>query len=79
MSSRQLEEQMERDEDEAVADHLGITVDELGELDHSLEPHESDDGLLYGYNVYFGDNANPEILAKVLHATDQRWVRIGLI
>lgn len=79
MSNRQLEKLVGREKDCAVADHLGITVEELDELDHTLEPYESDDGVLYGYNVYFGEGADPEILGKILHATDQGWVRIGLI
>jgi hypothetical protein len=31
---------------------------DLEELDWIIEPHESDDGVLYGYNVYFSESSD---------------------
>jgi hypothetical protein len=77
MSSRLLEERQEREQAEAVAAALGISPSDLQELDWTIEPHESDDGVLYGYNIYFGQGSDPEILARIQGLTDGRWVRIG--
>ena len=65
MSNRQLEEQQERDQAEAVASALGISVDELDQLDWSIEPVTSDDGIVYGYDVSLGENAPDHILVKM--------------
>lgn len=65
MSNRQLEERKEREQAEAVAQALGITVDELDELDWSIEEVVSDDGLVYGYDVSLGESAPDHILVKI--------------
>jgi hypothetical protein len=77
MSSPLLEERQEREQAEAVAAALGIAPSDLQELDWTIESHESEDGVLYGYNVYFGEGSDPEILAGIQGLTDGRWVRIG--
>lgn len=77
MSSRELEDRDESDQHEAVANALGISVDDLDQLDWRLEDHVSDDGLLYGHNVYFGEGADPDILAKVGGLNNGEWVRIA--
>ncbi|MCW1994794.1 hypothetical protein [Bradyrhizobium diazoefficiens] len=74
---RLLEEQQEQQQAEAVAAALGISIDELDELDWTLETHESDDGVLYGHNVYFAEGSDPEILSRIDGLVDGRWVRIG--
>jgi hypothetical protein len=76
MSNSQLEDRLEREHTEAVASALGISADELDELDWRIESHESDDGLLYGHNVYFGEGSDPEILKRIGGLVDGRWVRI---
>jgi hypothetical protein len=77
MSSRQLEELQEQRQAEAVAAALGISVDDLDKLEWELLPHESKDGLLYGYNVEFGDGSDPEVLARIPGLVHGSWVRIG--
>jgi hypothetical protein len=62
-----------------VAAALGIPPSDLEELDWTIEPHESDDGVLYGCNVYFSESSDREILARIKGLTDGRWVRIGPI
>ncbi|WP_316227766.1 hypothetical protein [Bradyrhizobium sp. SZCCHNR3015] len=70
-------EQGEPDRDEALATALGITIEELDELDWRLEDHTSKDGLLYGHNVYFGESSDPEVLKKIGGLVNGEWVRIG--
>lgn len=77
MNSRLLEEQQEREQAAALARALGISTDDLEDLNWTIEPHASDDGVLYGYNVYFGEGSDPEILSRVEGLVDGRWVRIG--
>jgi hypothetical protein len=79
MSKALLEERQEREQAEAVASALGISTDELDELDWTIEAHESDDGLLYGYNIYFGEGSDPAILKRIDGLKDGRWIRIGPI
>jgi hypothetical protein len=79
MNDATWEDRQERDQTKAIAFALGISTDELDELDWRIEPHESDDGLLYGYNVYFGESSDPEILKRIDGLVDGRWVRIGPI
>ena len=62
-----------------MAAALAISASDLEGLDWTIEPHASDDGVLYGYNVYFGEGCDPEILARIEGLTDGRWVRIGPI
>ena len=59
MSSDRMAEQRERELAVAVAGELGISVDELDELEWEIHPHESNDGALYGYNVEFGEGSDP--------------------
>jgi hypothetical protein len=77
MNSSALEERQEHEHAIAVAAALGISLADLQELDWTLEPHESDDGVLYGYNVYFGEDSDPETLSQIKGLNGGRWVRIG--
>ena len=61
----------------ALAAAFEITPAELDEILDYHEPHASDDGTLYGYNVYFLMDADPEILAKISLHAGQHWVRLG--
>ena len=65
MSNRQLEEQMERDNDQKVADYLGLTYDEYVSLEPSVEEMAGDDGLIYGYLVTFDTPPPADIAAKI--------------
>jgi hypothetical protein len=77
MSNTQLGERQEREQAEAIAAALGITADELEGLDWTIDDHASDDGLVYGHNIYFGENSDPDVLARINGLIDGRWVRIG--
>lgn len=68
-SERMIEMQQERDDHE-LAKKLGITYDELLELDHEIDTEESEDGLIYNYIIKFRDDAPREILDKI-HGIDE--------
>jgi len=77
LSNRQLEEQREREITEALALALGLSAQDLDQLDYTVDPQTGSDGTLHGYNIYFGDGADPEILGRVRGLVNGRWVRIG--
>ncbi|RUU58236.1 hypothetical protein [Mesorhizobium sp. M2C.T.Ca.TU.002.02.1.1] len=51
--------------DERVAFALGITVEELAELDWDITDNSSDDGLLYSYIVTVQPDGPPHIVDKI--------------
>ncbi|MFZ4799712.1 MAG: hypothetical protein ACOYMA_19620 [Bacteroidia bacterium] len=57
-----------------LAGILGISYDELSEIDFEIENNESKDGLLYNYIIEFSDNSNPEILDKIKGLEDRKRV-----
>lgn len=68
-SERMIEIQQEQ-ADRRLAESLGITYDELLELDHEIDTEESNDGLIYNYIIRFKEDAPREILDKV-HGIDE--------
>jgi hypothetical protein len=58
-------EMQERSQDENLAKSLGISYNELAELDWSIEADTSDDGLIYGYRIEFSENSPQSILSKI--------------
>ena len=59
--------EMQQDKyDRNLAKKLGITYDEIHQLDHEIDTEESNDGLVYNQIVRFSDNAPKEILDKVI-------------
>lgn len=73
------EELNEAEFNQRLADELGIDIEELDQLDFRCDPHESDDGLLYGYNVYFSPDSDAGILKKIRGLDNADFVRIGPI
>ena len=69
-SERMIEMQQEKSNQE-LAKKLGITYDELLELDHEIDTEESEDGLIYNYIIKFRDDAPREILDKI-HGIDEQ-------
>lgn len=78
MSNRQMEEMAEARRDAILARELGITVDELQQLDCEVTEEGSDDGVPYYILVQFGDEAPQSILRKVKGLDGGRGVRLGL-
>lgn len=77
MSNMQLEERQEELFEAALAEALGISVEDLGLLEYDLQEHSSEEGLHYGYNVYFLEGSDPDVLSRISGLGDQDWVRIG--
>lgn len=77
MNDTMWEERQEREQAKAIAAALEISTDDLAELDYAIQEHMSPDGLLYGYNIYFGEASDPEILKRIAGLIDSRWIRIG--
>ena len=48
-----------------LSEALGISWEELAELDYEIFPNQSDEGLLYEYLITFSADNNPKILAKI--------------
>ncbi|KKO66109.1 hypothetical protein VM94_00449 [Janthinobacterium sp. KBS0711] len=66
MSSRQLEERYEEERNLRLAEHLGLTAEELDTLEPDIDTNESADGLIYCYILNFHRDAPKELLAKVI-------------
>ncbi len=78
MSNRQMEEMAEACRDAILARELGITVDELLQLDFEVTEEGSDDGVPYYILVQFGNEAPQEILDKIEGLEGGRSVRLDL-
>ncbi len=76
-SERMIEMQQEK-YDRNLANKLGITYDELLQLNYETDTEESDDGLVYNYIVRFSDNAPKEILDKIIGIENQNQVWFAL-
>jgi hypothetical protein len=64
-------EMQEQESDRHLADLLGITFDELTELEYEIETDESKDGLVYNYRVEFDIDSSPKnILQKIKNLED---------
>ncbi|MBA1236243.1 hypothetical protein G7Z98_17005 [Pseudomonas stutzeri] len=50
---------------ETLANALGLSWDEVGQLDYEITQRISNEGLLYGYVVTFSGDSNPDVLAKI--------------
>lgn len=79
--SRQFDDHMEAEAEKAqhlaVARALGIHPDELSDFDYEIEPHESDDGVLYGHNITFSGDVPKELEGRLTGGAGARWIRIG--
>lgn len=79
MSNSQLDDRRYEDQLRWIAGQIGLTFEELEELDPDpeLEPITVGE-VVTGYAVTFRDDADPELLAKVRGLDDNRTVRVGL-
>ncbi|PHM11081.1 hypothetical protein [Nostoc sp. 'Peltigera malacea cyanobiont' DB3992] len=76
MSNRQLEEMQEKLANQKLASELGISYDELLELEWDIDTNESDDGLIYEYIVTFSEESPKKILNKIEGIEDGYIVRL---
>ena len=49
----------------SLAQELGLTFNEISQLDYDISEDSSDDGLIYSYIVQFDENCDKEILARI--------------
>ncbi|MCY7324394.1 MAG: hypothetical protein LH660_21985 [Phormidesmis sp. CAN_BIN36] len=76
MSNQQLEEMQEKWRDQKLAAALGISYDDLLELEWSLDPNEGHDGALHGYMVTFSEESPKKILNKIVGIRDGYFVNL---
>lgn len=62
---------------ENLADALGISWDELTQLDYEITQNLSKEGLLYGYFITFSSNCNAEILSKIAGISETRTISLS--
>ena len=74
MSNRQLEEKLEEESDKRIAAALGISIDDLNQLDFEISSNESDEGLVYEYIIHFQDSSPKEILEKIEGLSSRNYV-----
>lgn len=65
MSKEQLEEKQQEQADRELAQKLGISYDELLELEYEIQENKSNDDLTYGFFIQFSQNCDVEILKKI--------------
>lgn len=63
--------------DETLADQLGITPEELEQLDYEIDIEASNDGLIYCYRVEFSEECPLYILDKIVGLEEERIVRLS--
>lgn len=71
-----LIQRMNESDEEQLAHKLGITYDELMQLNHKVDTEESDDGIVYNYIISFDPDSPKEILSKVkgLDSSNSVWL-----
>lgn len=72
-----MEERAEAEQLAALAAVLGLEADYLAQFDYEIETHESDDGVLYGYNLTFPADAPEELEDQLQGDYGARWMRVG--
>ncbi|KYK50353.1 hypothetical protein [Bradyrhizobium liaoningense] len=65
MSSRQFEDEHDREEAEAIAAALCLTPDELDKVEYTIHEIANDDGFVYAYGVEIKEGAPQYILDKL--------------
>jgi hypothetical protein len=74
MSSRELEERMQLETEKQLASALGLSTEELEQLEYEISTNESDEGLVYEYVVHFVESSPAEILSKIDGLSSQNFV-----
>lgn len=70
-------DRIEAQKNSRLADHLGISEDELERIAYDIDTDYSSDGLLYGYIVRFDDDNDPSIMAKIKGLTSGSYVSLS--
>lgn len=61
-----------------LALELGITDEELEELDYDIHENASKDGLVYDYVLQFSQHNDPELLAKISDLDEYKATRVSV-
>ncbi len=61
----------------ALAQELGLTFDEISQLDYDISENSSNDGLVYNYIVQFDENCDKEILERIEGLHDHLWINVS--
>lgn len=70
-------DQIEAKRERRIAEALGITEEELEQIQYEINGDYSKDGLLYGYIVQFDDDNNPSIMEKINGLTSGSYVSLS--
>ncbi len=65
MSNQQLDDLNQENADKKIADILGITYEELSELEYDFGDIESNDGQIYQNYIQFNPEIGKDILNKI--------------
>lgn len=65
MSNQQLNDLNQEDANRKIADILGITYEELSELEYDFGDVESNDGQIYQHYIQFNPEIGKDILKKI--------------
>ncbi|MEZ8297481.1 hypothetical protein AB6D11_27255 [Vibrio splendidus] len=60
----------------ALALELGLTFDEVNELDYEISENSSNDDFVYCHIVQFSDNCDRDILDKIDGLDDNLWIYV---
>lgn len=61
----------------SLALELGLTYDEMSQLDYDISDNCSNDGHIYNRIVQFSDDCDKQILAKIEKLHDNLWVNVS--
>jgi len=78
MGNRILEENREERYDRILSNHLGLTYNEIGALEWTLDTNESKDGHIYSYLLKFSDDCPNNAIKKVNGIDDNNVVELGV-
>lgn len=70
-------DRIEAQKNSRLANHLGISEDELEQIAYGIDANYSSDGLPYGYIVRFDDDNDPSIMAKIEGLTSGSYVSLS--
>lgn len=77
MSSRQLEEKLEAEQHNRLAEILGITPDELSQTEYEIHTNESKDEMIYNHFVTFDESSSTTVLNKIEGLDNNRTISLG--
>lgn len=61
----------------SLAQELGLTFNEVSQLDYDISEDSSNDGLVYNYIVQFDENCDKEILVRIEGLDENLWINIS--